>query len=219
MTSACSASLYVANAAVSRSDFTRDGVQDAPVCVTGFRSARQPTNKRIQAPMKRRQVTFIVQLHGRFEAPTEATDHVLEPGDGVPALGVTWQHQEPFAVAKGTRKKPSPRRPGLIGNICRRSRAPLRRGCSESRDVGDRPRRKCLRLETPPGSVARQKRERHTERSAHVIQQTTEDVAQIGSGAPPCAASCRASARESSADTLSTAVESERTKDIEAEQF
>ena len=73
--------------------------------------------------MERGQVTFIVQLHGRFEAPAEATDHVLEPGNGVPALGVAWQHQEPFAVAKGTREKPGPGRPGLIGNI--RHRLPI----------------------------------------------------------------------------------------------
>ena len=80
-------------------DFTRDGVQNAPVCMTSFSRPRQPPNERIQPPMEGRQVTFIVQLHGGFEAATEATDHVLEPGNAVPTLGVTWQHQKPFAIA------------------------------------------------------------------------------------------------------------------------
>ena len=64
-----------------RPDFARDGVQDAAMCLTGFSSAREATNEREQTSMEHRQVTFIVQLHGRFEAATEATDHVLEPGD------------------------------------------------------------------------------------------------------------------------------------------
>ena len=71
------------------------------MCMASFSSARQPTNKRIQTPMERRQVTFIVQLHGRFEAAAEATDHVLEPGDArssarrcLAASGAIRDHEE-----------------------------------------------------------------------------------------------------------------------------
>jgi hypothetical protein len=45
-------------------------------------------------------MALVIEPNRRFEVAPEALNDVLEPGDGVPSLGGSREHEEPLPIAQ-----------------------------------------------------------------------------------------------------------------------
>ena len=61
--------------------------------------SRQAADKRIEPPMEAGEMTLIVEADDRLEILAKASNDVIEAGDGIPAIRVAGEHEEPLAVA------------------------------------------------------------------------------------------------------------------------